>query len=209
MRDVLRGEGTALALRGLLDERKLREVGGGTGRKNLALDLTLLYKAMDDSWAAIEGKTRVTREEIETAARIGQYIVRLVGIRREATQTLAAVADTRLRIFTLFVQAYDDARRAIHFLRWKERDADEIAPSLFSTRGGGRRQGARTDAPPADGAGNRPGPAAPTTGAAPTSAGGAGSAAPAGGAHAASSASTTSGNAGAGGRMPGGSPFLA
>jgi len=214
LRDVLRAEATALTLRGLLDDKKLRELSGAPGRKNLALDLTLIYKALDDSWPALEGKSRVTRLEIETAARIGQYILRLVGIREEATQTLAAVADTRLRLFTLFEQGYDDIRRALHFLRWREKDADEIAPSLYSTRvGTTRRRGASTDVPAAGGAGSKPSAGAPSDGAGPlaSSSGGAApatSAASTNVAHSGTSANPASGAAGTGPRMPGGDPFI-
>lgn len=35
-------------------------------------------------------------------------------------------------------RAYDDARRAVTYLRWHEDDADEIAPSLYAGRGGRR-----------------------------------------------------------------------
>jgi hypothetical protein len=199
LRDLLRAEANALELRGLLDGRKLREVGAGQGRKNLALDLTLLYKAMDDSWPTLEGKARVTRQELETAARIGQYIVRVVGVREQGTQAIAAATDTRSRIYTLFVRAYDDARRAIHFLRWKEGDADEIAPSLYSTRGSARRKGANTDAPARSGGGAG---TAAGTGATP-------GAIPATGSGNASGPGTAvAATPGSGGRIPGGEPFL-
>jgi hypothetical protein len=210
LRDVLRAEANALELRGLLDGKKLREVGGGAGRKNLALDLTLLYKAMDDSWPALEGKARVTRQELETAARIGQYIVRVVGMREQGTQAIAAATDTRSRIYTLFVLAYDDARRAIHFLRWKEGDADEIAPSLYSTRGGGRRKGASTDAPAPVGGGSGAGAGAGTgaSSGAGVPATGSGNASGASGVGTAGAGAGGSAGAGAGGRIPGGEPFL-
>jgi len=216
LRALLLAEANALELRGLLDGKKLREVGSGQGRRNLASDLTLLYKAMDDSWPALEGKARVTRSELETAARIGQYIMRLVGLREEGTQTVAAAADTRSRIYTLFVQAYEDARRAINFLRWKEGDADNIAPSLHSTRGGGRRKGGATeDAPPAGttgvGGGVTPGTAAPATGAGKPSVSGPGTAPATGVASGASGAPGTSagtGTTGSSGRLPGSEPFL-
>jgi hypothetical protein len=40
-------------------------------------------------------------------------------------------------MFTQFIQAYDDARRAIAYLRWHEGDADDIAPSLHVNKGSG------------------------------------------------------------------------
>jgi len=211
LRALLLAEANALELRGLLDGKKLREIVGGQGRRNLGSDLTLLYKAMDDSWPALEGKARVTRQELETAARIGQFIVRLVGTREEGTQTVAAAADTRSRIYTLFVQAYDDARRAIHFLRWKERDADDIAPSLHSTRSAGRTKAPSTDVPPPvnPGSGGSTTSGTATGGGKPSTA--SAGAPPAGGAPSGAAANpSTSGGAGnaSPGRIPGGEPFL-
>lgn len=212
LRALLLAEANALELRGLLDGKKLREIVGGQGRRNLGSDLTLLYKAMDDSWPALEGKARVTRQELETAARIGQFIVRLVGVREEGTQTVAAAADTRARIYTLFVQAYEDARRAIHFLRWNDNDADEIAPSIHTTRAGGRRKGASTDVPGPGTAGGAAGapPAGGPVGSGKPSVGSAG--APPVGSVAAGTAANQAASGGAGTaapvRIPGGDPFM-
>lgn len=71
--------------------------------------------------------------------------------------TKEANALERQQAYTLFVNAYDQIRRAISFLRWDQGDADEIAPSLF----GGKKRRAATEAePPVDSA------PTPTTGAA-------------------------------------------
>ena len=56
------------------------------------------------------------------------------------------VAERRSRAYTLFVRAYDQCRRAAAYLRWNEGDADEFAPSLFTSRGprkAGGENGAR------------------------------------------------------------------
>jgi hypothetical protein len=47
----------------------------------------------------------------------------------------------RQKAFTLFVRAYDEARRAVQYLRAKAGDADSIAPSLYQGRAGRRRSG--------------------------------------------------------------------
>jgi hypothetical protein len=40
----------------------------------------------------------------------------------------------------LLANAYDQARRAITYLRWNKGDADLIAPSLYAGRGNARRR---------------------------------------------------------------------
>jgi hypothetical protein len=42
--------------------------------------------------------------------------------------------NTRDRAFTLFVQAYGQARRAVQYLRWQYNDAEKYAPSLYRRR---------------------------------------------------------------------------
>ena len=53
---------------------------------------------------------------------------------------MAATADMRQRAFSLFVNVYDQARRAVSHLRWNEGDVDDIAPSLYAGRNSGPRR---------------------------------------------------------------------
>jgi len=55
---------------------------------------------------------------------------------------VAETADMRARAFTLLTDAYDNARRAIIYLRWHEGDADIICPYLFAGRSNGRGKAA-------------------------------------------------------------------
>ena len=50
--------------------------------------------------------------------------------------------DQRARAFSLLAAAYDGARRALTYLRWKVGDADTIAPSLTRKRPG-RKPGSK------------------------------------------------------------------
>ena len=42
---------------------------------------------------------------------------------------------TRRGAATLFLAAYEEVRHGVLFLRWYEKDADDIAPSLYAGRG--------------------------------------------------------------------------
>src|SRR5262249_25645678 len=55
--------------------------------------------------------------------------------RGEQTSSVSVASDERQRAFTLLLRAYDNARRAVSFLRWHEGDADTLVPSLYTGRG--------------------------------------------------------------------------
>ena len=50
----------------------------------------------------------------------------LYGAQKTSPPKVAEAGETRARAFTLFVKAYENARRAMTFIRWFERDADEL-----------------------------------------------------------------------------------
>lgn len=98
---------------------------------------------------------------------LGERLVRAAGVRDQAPAAVADVALIRQHALALLVNAYDEVRRGVSFLRWREGDVETIAPSLYT----GRPRRKTSD--PADGvAGNgatqapgTQGPAAPASGA--------------------------------------------
>jgi hypothetical protein len=69
----------------------------------------------------------------------------------------------------LFANAYDQVRRAITFLNWKEDDLDELAPSLYAGRNNSNIRKKDSQPSPQPGASG----AAPSTGTQPAGASGA------------------------------------
>ena len=82
----------------------------------------------------LDGKTLLQASELKHAQLLADRLISAVGD-REQTPTQIDAADRRHRAFSLFVKAYDQARRAIQYVRWEQGDADSIAPSLYSGRG--------------------------------------------------------------------------
>jgi hypothetical protein len=165
LRDTLFTDMAALAKRGLVDPDAFKSCKGYTGYKNVASELLVLVSAGRDSWSRIEGRCGITREELDRAEKITGHMLRLLGLRGQAPEIVAAAAEDRDRAFTLFVRSYDQIRRAVIYLRWGQGDADDIAPSLYAGR---RKNGAddRQDQPvPAAGAVPTPsGPVVPVDG---------------------------------------------
>jgi hypothetical protein len=152
LRDVLLTDASAMVKRGLLSARSVEDLKGAVGHKNVATDLLHLVQAIRSRWTVVASRSAVTAAELDRAERVQQRVLRLVGLREQGAPTVASSSELRQRAFTRFTHAWDDVRRAITFLRWRENDIDDHAPSLYAGRGGSRKKAtevAPLAAPPA------------------------------------------------------------
>jgi hypothetical protein len=136
LRDQLYTDAAGLAKRGLLDVGRVSKLKSGLGYKNLAFDVVGLVQLFRERAKELAGKTPVTEQELKQAEELAEKLVEAVGLREQSPTGLTAATLLRQQAFTLFSSAYDEARRAISFLRWNHGDVDQIAPSLFAGRGG-------------------------------------------------------------------------
>lgn len=139
LRDLLYSDATALSKRGLVNGAPLAEFKKGVGYKNLATDLVGLASLLRHRWSEIASKSALMIAEIDRAEELSEKLLVAVGAREQAPGVIAEVAQMRQRMFTLFVRAYDQTRRIVMYLRWKEGDIETIAPSLYASRMKGRR----------------------------------------------------------------------
>ncbi len=146
-RTLLLSDASALATRGIIDGQRLKDLKGPNSLRNLAFDLFALAAILRDNWTKIEGKTALQLVELEKAETLADRLLTAVGLREQGPAIIAASAENRQKAFTLFVKAYDHARRAVSFLRWDEDDVDTIAPSLYAGRGTGHRKNVPPPAP--------------------------------------------------------------
>jgi hypothetical protein len=131
-RDLLRAEVRSLIARDVLPAGVVDELTANHGYKNVSFDVLQLVAALRTSWEQVEHKTGLTLDDIDDAEKAADQLVTAVGAREQGARS--ASADVRLRAFTLMASTYDDVRRAITFLRWKDGDADRIAPTYFRSR---------------------------------------------------------------------------
>lgn len=139
-REVLFSDASALAKRGLVNPQRLKDLKGPVGYRNLAFDLLSLSAALREDWSRIQGKTALELTELDEAETLADRMLTTLGEREQGPATAAVSAEMRQRAFSLFVKAYDLARRAVLYLRWHERDMESIAPSLYAGRGNTRRR---------------------------------------------------------------------
>jgi hypothetical protein len=141
LRDLLRSDAVALVNRGLIDPACLAACSGLAGYKTIATELGVLSSVMIAHWPQIQGKCGVTEQDLKRAQGIAQALLAYVGVRDQSPEMKAAAIDLRDRAFTVLANSYDQACRAVTFLRWNEGDADQIAPSLY----GGKRRSEKSD----------------------------------------------------------------
>jgi hypothetical protein len=166
LRGTLFADANALVQRKLMDGNQLRDLQGPVGYKNLAHDLQILVQAFRNSMEAVQGKCATTPAELLRAEQIAALLLKLVGFQEQGPANVAAASEVRTRAFTLFVNAYQQIRRALTYLLAKDGDVDDIAPSLYVGRTGGRKKADEpSPTPPA------PGPTPPAQQPAPAPAG--------------------------------------
>jgi hypothetical protein len=147
LRDDLLDDAQVLLRRKLLPAGSLSEVRGSSGYRNTAVELSALVSVLEKAWPDIEGKTAITRQEIDRASVLAQHIFRNA-IEREGRQE-RHIELTRLRqqAFTTLSRAYDQLRRCVAYLFPRPGEADQIAPSFYQGRGGRPALAAEVEAP--------------------------------------------------------------
>lgn len=145
IRDQLHTDALGLGKRKLLELSQVEKYRSGLGYKALASDVAGLVDLIRGAWPKISSKTAITEEELDRAGTLAQRLLTGVGIQEQDPVVLTAATTLRDQAFTAFLNAYDEVRRAVTYLRWHEGDADTIAPSLYAGRG--KRPVAETETP--------------------------------------------------------------
>lgn len=133
LRAVLTLEVQALIARGLVPASVLAELVGGTSYKGLSLDVLQLVAILRRTEA--QAKTGVTTAELDLTETLANAFTTALGEEHVGSDT-SETAEMRRRAYTLFFRTYEEARRQVAFLHWKDGRADDIAPPLSTMHGG-------------------------------------------------------------------------
>jgi hypothetical protein len=155
IRDRLYADAMALANYRLVDGERLKECKTATGYRATATDVFTIVAVFKETWPKLEGKTPVTLAALAEAGIKALELLGLVGVREQGPVTTGEATLLRQKAFTLFSNAYDDARRAVAYLRAPFGDAEDITPSFYAARGGRRRE-ANDEAPQTSNAPSEP-----------------------------------------------------
>jgi hypothetical protein len=140
-RERLVSEVSTLTKRGRLHKASLTLLKGAVGYKNVATDVLTLTTLLRSNWAQIDGHADIDLRELDAAdAAVDEFIAALA-LRKHSTDERQTAALVRQKTYTLFVNAYDQIRRGVIFIRRQQRDGERIAPSLFAARNRSMRSG--------------------------------------------------------------------
>jgi hypothetical protein len=142
VRKILAKDAAPLVKRNLLSPERLAKIGSRSGFRNIAFDLLEYVALFRDHWSAVRGRTRVTVAKLQNVEMLAEELLTAAATREAAKQSKESTADKRNRAFRVFIEAYEDVRRVVGFARWKEKDADQIAPSLHGETAQGSNEGA-------------------------------------------------------------------
>jgi hypothetical protein len=148
-REFLLNDARSLAQHGLVEPSRVADIARLLGHRGVAFDVARLVDVFSENWKAIQGKTVVTYERLKTYETLSQQLLDDVGERTVAPAAPSMTSERRQRAFTLFVNTYDQVRRAVTFLRWEQGDVDQIAPSLYAGRGNGNHRAPPPEPAPA------------------------------------------------------------
>ena len=133
LRGILLAEVKTLIARDVCDRRPVDSIKGGNGYASMGTDLSTLVGVLRAHPDEVSAKTTALVDE---AQKISQQIIWEAPKRGSEASPVDAANDDRRRAFTLLAHAYDQARRAISFIRWHEDDVDTFVPSFYAGRGG-------------------------------------------------------------------------
>lgn len=139
LRELLHADAVTLIGRDCLNPESLKDYTGLVGYKNVGTELQAVALLLSDNWETIRGRCATSQEELDRALRISQRLQLGAGEREVNPAVVAEYSDIRNRMFTLFIEAYEDARVAIQYLRRRDGDADTIAPTLYTNKPSGKK----------------------------------------------------------------------
>ncbi|HEX2735644.1 MAG TPA: hypothetical protein VHM70_28785 [Polyangiaceae bacterium] len=146
-RNTLKSDALNLATHNLVNKDAVAALKGDVGYRNVGYDLMSLVSLLRASATRIAGRSATLPEDLDKAEAIANELLELAALREARSSIDPKVSENRHRAFTLMQKAYDQARRAVSFLRWDRGDADKITPALYGSKGSRRREDPAAEQP--------------------------------------------------------------
>lgn len=134
IRSVMISDIRAAERHGIIRASFLENLSGKAGALHTLSDVFAMCSFVRNNWSALEGASAIKMAEIDTTEQLAEEAHTALARKPYERADLDQLADLRRRVFTLFFDAYDEARGGVAYLRWKQGDAEQIAPSLLRDR---------------------------------------------------------------------------
>lgn len=133
-RSKLYSDATNLVRQDKLGESALSEIRNESGFRKVSFDLMALVDIFRDFEPSVASRISTTPEDLDAAELVAGQLLELASRRDDALPSQPALGEDRLRSLSLMVRCYQEARRAIQFVRFHHGDAELIAPSIYTAR---------------------------------------------------------------------------
>jgi hypothetical protein len=119
-----------LIKRGYVRVKEFKPVRGRPSYRNLVSDLLALTTILRNHVNSGTNHSAVSIKELNHAEALSLRLMALTAARKRTPEALAKATLERQKAFTLMSRAYDQVRKAVHFLRWEKEDYAKMAPAL-------------------------------------------------------------------------------
>ena len=106
--------------------------------------LAHLFRSCPES---VRDRSAAGDAELQRADELAASILTALHGRKAPDPGVKAALDVRNRAFTVFTRGYDQMRQAVVFMRWKEKDANRVVPSLYAKRRQARKKAGAKEMP--------------------------------------------------------------
>jgi hypothetical protein len=125
------GEAVVLARRGVFPMERVDACRPIQGYRAQWMGLKALVSLLREHMAAAQAEIKLSQETLDHSDAVASRLSDAIGERNETTLRVPAL-EMRLRAISMLVAVYDDVVRDVNWVRWREDDADDIAPSLWA-----------------------------------------------------------------------------
>jgi hypothetical protein len=144
---ALYSDAANLATHELINKDAVSAIKNDVGYRNVGHDLNNLVSIFREAAPRIAGRTATLPSDVDDAELVANQLIQMVAVRDQRQKVDPSVAEDRLRAISLMAKAYEQARRAVWFLRWDRGDADKLAPSIYTAKALPKRRGAEPSVP--------------------------------------------------------------
>lgn len=132
---VLLADAEPLLARGHISAAALAEARNTNGYQATVMSITRLVSVFRQNWSKVAKLTATTEADLDEAGKLAAEFMSQVATRDQAALRGPAT-ELRTRAISDAFRVYDELRRMMTYLRWREGDVDQILPSLYAGRGG-------------------------------------------------------------------------